>query len=80
LNGIRDKKNKNWLAPTIPVSFVRQDGDYKIQMTFSELVDPKTCAVKNPATSTSHSRYIQIINVCDVFINDFNFIGSFCDD
>jgi hypothetical protein len=79
LAGIRSS-DANWKAPTIDLSFVRQDGDYKIQMTFAELVDPKKCGVKNPASSTAHSGYIKIINVCDVFINDFNFVGSFCDE
>ena len=57
---------------------MRQDGDYKIQMTFAELVDPKKCGVKTPSQTNHHSGHINIINLCDVFISDFNFKGSYC--
>lgn len=62
------------------VEFERQDGEYKIQMTFSELVNPKTCDIKKPVANTKNSDYIKIMNKCDVFINSFDFIGSFCSD
>lgn len=77
--GVRDLNDPNWQRPTYPFEFERQDGDYMIQLTFSELIDATTCSVSPGSSSTANSNWITIKNVCDVFINDFTFVGSFCD-
>lgn len=78
VKGIKPKGNKPWTRPTKAVKFNREDGEYMVQMTFSEVVN-QTCQMKFIATNVKDSEILKIKNKCTVGISNFSFDGSYCD-